>query len=82
MKFFVISLKICLEQFVALHSEPILEDLSAYLVNKFSYGDKEIRDEGSIKDLLKRKLNKILSQLPEKGDFDLGNVLKSTFFFS
>lgn len=31
---------ICREQFVALHSQPILEDLSAYLVAKYSYNEK------------------------------------------
>jgi DNA-directed RNA polymerase len=32
--------KICREQFVALHSEPILEDLSKYLVSKYSFHQK------------------------------------------
>lgn len=32
--------KICRDQFVALHSQPILEDLSAYLVNKYSFDKK------------------------------------------
>ena len=32
--------KICREQFVALHSEPILENLSKYLVEKYSYSEK------------------------------------------
>lgn len=32
--------KICREQFVALHSEPILEDLSKHLVNKYSFTQK------------------------------------------
>lgn len=30
----------------------------------------------------KRKLNLILGKLPEKGDFDLSNVLQSIYFFS
>ena len=29
--------KICREQFVALHSEPILEDLSKFFVQEFSF---------------------------------------------
>ncbi|CAH2014745.1 unnamed protein product [Acanthoscelides obtectus] len=29
--------KICREQFVALHSEPILQDLSNFLADKYSY---------------------------------------------
>lgn len=32
--------KICREQFVALHSQPILENLSKYLVGKYSYDDR------------------------------------------
>lgn len=34
--------RICREQFVALHSEPILEDLSQYLVDKYSYVEKYV----------------------------------------
>lgn len=32
--------KICREQFVALHSEPILENLATFLTQKFSYSEK------------------------------------------
>lgn len=32
--------KICREQFVALHSQPILEDLSEFLIEKYSYKEK------------------------------------------
>lgn len=32
--------QICREQFVALHSEPILEDLSKFLVKKYSYRER------------------------------------------
>lgn len=32
--------EICREQFVALHSQPILENLSQYLVNRYSYSEK------------------------------------------
>lgn len=32
--------KVCREQFVALHSEPIIDDLSTYLVDKYSYIEK------------------------------------------
>lgn len=74
--------KICREQFVALHSEPILEDLSKFLVQKYSYNESEITNDGSVIDLTKRKLNRILHQYPDKGDFDLRQVLKSVYFFS
>lgn len=32
--------QICREQFVALHSQPILEDLSEFLVRKYSYQER------------------------------------------
>ncbi|XP_058819091.1 DNA-directed RNA polymerase, mitochondrial [Topomyia yanbarensis] len=74
--------KICREQFVALHSKPILEDLSKLLMQKYSFNESEITDDGSVIDLTKRKLNLILQQYPEKGDFDLRQVLNSVYFFS
>nr|XP_040238062.2 DNA-directed RNA polymerase, mitochondrial [Anopheles coluzzii] len=74
--------RICREQFVALHSEPILEDLSKFLVQKYSYDENEISNDGSVIDLTKRKLNRILQQCPDKGDFDLRKVLDSVYFFS
>uniref|UniRef100_A0A182MFM0 DNA-directed RNA polymerase n=1 Tax=Anopheles culicifacies TaxID=139723 RepID=A0A182MFM0_9DIPT len=74
--------RICREQFVALHSEPILEDLSRFLVQKYSYDENEISNDGSVIDLTKRKLNRILQQCPDKGDFDLRKVLDSVYFFS
>lgn len=43
---------------------------------------REIQKDGSAEEAAKRKLNKILSKLPEKGDFDLNNVLQSVYFFS
>ncbi|KAF2883356.1 hypothetical protein ILUMI_22858 [Ignelater luminosus] len=74
--------KICREQFVALHSEPILEDLSLFLSNKYSYQDHQFTNDGSVVDMTKRKLNKILRQLPKTGDFDIKQVLDSVYFFS
>ncbi|XP_072382845.1 DNA-directed RNA polymerase, mitochondrial [Diabrotica undecimpunctata] len=74
--------KICREQFVALHSEPILEDLSNFLWEKFSYGQSDFTDDGSVVDLTKKKLNRVLRQLPKTGDFDINQVLKSVYFFS
>ncbi|XP_056629610.1 DNA-directed RNA polymerase, mitochondrial [Diorhabda sublineata] len=74
--------KICREQFVALHSEPILEDLSKFLWNKFSYDQSEFSGDGSVGDLTKMKLNRILRHLPKRGDFDINQVLKSIYFFS
>ncbi|XP_064459637.1 DNA-directed RNA polymerase, mitochondrial-like [Ornithodoros turicata] len=74
--------KVCREQFVALHSEPILENLSAFLVKTFGYKDSELSRDGSLGDLAKIKLNRILTQIPQKGSFDLEKVLDSVYFFS
>jgi len=74
--------KICREQFVALHNQPILEDLSKFLVEKFGYKSNEFKGDGSAQDQMKIKLNKLLPKYPPKGDFKLENVLDSTYFFS
>uniref|UniRef100_A0A7G3AR83 DNA-directed RNA polymerase n=1 Tax=Lutzomyia longipalpis TaxID=7200 RepID=A0A7G3AR83_LUTLO len=70
------------EQFVALHSLPILEDLSEFLKQKYCFKDQELKNDGSVSDATKRKLNRILRQVPGKGDFDLNSVLDSVYFFS
>ncbi|XP_058805084.1 DNA-directed RNA polymerase, mitochondrial isoform X3 [Phymastichus coffea] len=67
--------KICREQFVALHSEPILEDLSRFLINKFSF-------DQLLQNLRKLKLNETLARVPRQGDFNLEKVLDSIYFFS
>ncbi|GJQ79965.1 hypothetical protein Trydic_g9443 [Trypoxylus dichotomus] len=74
--------KICREQFVALHSEPILENLSIFLSEKYSYNTKDFNCDGSVGDAAKRKLNKVLRQLPRTGDFNIEEVLDSIYFFS
>ncbi|XP_066992363.2 DNA-directed RNA polymerase, mitochondrial [Anabrus simplex] len=74
--------KICRKQFVALHSEPILEDLSLFLSQKYSYSDSDFAKDGSATDMAKLRLNKILKKLPTTGDFQLENVLDSVYFFS
>ncbi|XP_048479577.1 DNA-directed RNA polymerase, mitochondrial isoform X3 [Plutella xylostella] len=73
--------KICREQFVALHSQPILEELSDFLVKRYSYPESEITGD-SAGAANKRRVNKLLQRVPEKGDFQLQNVLDSVYFFS
>ncbi|XP_046397226.1 DNA-directed RNA polymerase, mitochondrial-like [Ischnura elegans] len=70
--------RICREQFVSLHSEPILEDLSAFLMQKFGY----LEEDGRIMDVSGKKLNSVLRKVPKKGNFDLKQVLDSVYFFS
>ncbi|XP_022226016.2 DNA-directed RNA polymerase, mitochondrial [Drosophila obscura] len=72
----------CREQFVALHSQPILEQLSDFMRNTYSFKDNDFTNDGSVEDLSKRQLNRTLKQLPQKGDFELHNVLDSIYFFS
>ncbi|CRL00537.1 CLUMA_CG013798, isoform A [Clunio marinus] len=74
--------KICREQFVELHSQPILEDLSKFMVAKYSFRRKDLPNDGSVNDMAKKKLNRILTMVPQKGDFDLKKVLESVYFFS
>ncbi|XP_034670201.1 DNA-directed RNA polymerase, mitochondrial [Drosophila subobscura] len=72
----------CREQFVALHSQPILEQLSEFMRHTYSFKDNDFTNDGSTEDLSKRQLNRTLKQLPQKGDFELSNVLDSIYFFS
>ncbi|XP_074061040.1 DNA-directed RNA polymerase, mitochondrial [Macrotis lagotis] len=73
--------EVCREQFVNLHSQPILQDLSKYLVQKYCSKIQSQRpfEKMSIDEKL---MLKTLSHVPERGDFDLQNVKKSTYFFS
>lgn len=51
-------------------------------INIFIFPYSDLTNDGSVEDLSKRQLNRILRQLPQKGDFDLRNVLDSVYFFS
>ncbi|KAL1494494.1 hypothetical protein ABEB36_010085 [Hypothenemus hampei] len=73
--------KICREQFVALHSQPILENLSVFLYDLYAH-DESAMTEGSMSELSRKKLNKVIKRLPKTGDFDIKNVLNSVYFFS
>ncbi|KAK3917409.1 DNA-directed RNA polymerase, mitochondrial [Frankliniella fusca] len=72
--------KICREQFVALHSKRILEDLSEFLLKTYTLDDSQEIDE--VQEVENRWLNRLFSAVPPKGDFDLTEVLKSKYFFS
>uniref|UniRef100_A0A4X2JM82 DNA-directed RNA polymerase n=1 Tax=Vombatus ursinus TaxID=29139 RepID=A0A4X2JM82_VOMUR len=73
--------EVCREQFVNLHSQPILQELSRYLVQKYcsKFQSHDSPKEMSIKEKL---MLRTLSHVPERGNFDLQNVKKSTYFFS
>lgn len=67
---------------MALHNEPILEELATFMTHKYSYKQKDFANDGSVGDMSKHKLNRMLTMVPEKGDFDLQKVLRSIYFFS
>ncbi|XP_043831430.1 DNA-directed RNA polymerase, mitochondrial [Dromiciops gliroides] len=73
--------EVCREQFVNLHSQPILQELSKYLVQKYCSGHPSHSSSKRMSPDEKLML-KTLSHVPERGDFDLQNVKKSTYFFS
>ncbi|XP_076775698.1 DNA-directed RNA polymerase, mitochondrial isoform X2 [Arvicanthis niloticus] len=73
--------EVCREQFVRLHSQPILEDLAKFLEERFC----SVSSTRSLKPselALVVKLQETLRSLPETGTFDLGQVIRSTYFFS
>ncbi|KAJ8277301.1 hypothetical protein GJAV_G00073730 [Gymnothorax javanicus] len=61
--------KICREQFVALHSQPILKELSSFLLDK--YGTQTSGIQKNKKFLEHRRMVQLLSRIPQAGDFDL-----------
>ncbi|XP_013393549.1 DNA-directed RNA polymerase, mitochondrial [Lingula anatina] len=69
--------KICREQFIALHNQPILSQLSEELCEKYGFSEREASKNPSI-----AHLNGILRRVPKKGNFALEKVKKSEYFFS
>lgn len=84
--------KVCRDQFVALHSHPILEELSDLFKDKFLMGEVEEDTDNHIgkmeatkreKALIDGKKREILfSNVPSKGKLDLQVVRDSVYFFS
>ncbi|XP_037106422.1 DNA-directed RNA polymerase, mitochondrial [Syngnathus acus] len=72
--------KVCREQFVALHSQPILQELSDFLLHK--YCSRLTPDRKNKMYLEDRRLMLLLAEVPQTGDFDLSQVKESTYFFS
>nr|KAF6481573.1 RNA polymerase mitochondrial [Molossus molossus] len=67
--------QVCREQFIRLHSQPILHDLSRFLVERFCSGPKSTNVR------VTRLLDMLLS-VPKTGTFNLEQVKHSTYFFS
>ncbi|KAM9174522.1 DNA-directed RNA polymerase, mitochondrial isoform 3-T3 [Mergus octosetaceus] len=68
--------QICRQQFVALHSQKILQDLSKFMLKKYCSPSKDSRAPWQ------KKLMEQLSNVPETGEFNLTRVMDSTYFFS
>ncbi|XP_055285988.1 DNA-directed RNA polymerase, mitochondrial isoform X2 [Moschus berezovskii] len=68
--------QVCREQFVRLHSQPILHDLSKFLIKRFC------SDSRTSRSMWVSRLKDTLLSVPPTGTFDLEQVKRSTFFFS
>ncbi|TRY62307.1 hypothetical protein DNTS_025853 [Danionella cerebrum] len=71
--------QVCREQFVALHSQPILKELSLFLLHKYIT---KPQPGSSIKTLKQIEMARVLSTVPKPGQFDLEEVKRSLYFFS
>ncbi|OWF53869.1 DNA-directed RNA polymerase, mitochondrial-like [Mizuhopecten yessoensis] len=75
--------KICREQFVALHSQPLLQQLSEYMLEAH---EEELKIREGMSDEKKQELKQYAEVLKpteiKQGDFDLAQVLESEYFFS
>ncbi|XP_019368695.1 PREDICTED: DNA-directed RNA polymerase, mitochondrial [Gavialis gangeticus] len=67
--------QMCREQFVELHSQPILQDLAQFMLQKYCTVNSPMCKKSMM-------LEEILSKIPETGDLDLEKVKESTYFFS
>ncbi|KAM4052102.1 DNA-directed RNA polymerase, mitochondrial [Anomaloglossus baeobatrachus] len=67
--------KVCREQFVSLHSQPILQNLSQFLIEKYCHNAQPHNPENL-------KMLNLFRDVPETGTFNLEYVKDSTYFFS
>ncbi len=75
--------KICRDQFVALHSLPLLEGLSDFFIKNYGFSREEMEalENANIRRAME-EFNNVLKNVPKKGNFDLNQVKKSVYFFS
>lgn len=73
--------QVCREEFVNLHSLPILENLHSSLVEKHG-GQKMISGPYIVQGTKESRKHVIIDNLPKKGNLDIKEVLDSTYFFS
>ncbi|KAM4810249.1 DNA-directed RNA polymerase, mitochondrial [Rhinophrynus dorsalis] len=72
--------KVCREQFVALHSQPILHNLSRFLLQKYCHD--VTLDTKAKKPPEHLRMSLHFSNVPDTGTFNLEQVKDSTYFFS
>ena len=72
--------ELCREQFVALHTQPILQNLAQYLKRFLPEHCDEI--DQCVAPAYQEQLRQLLTNIPKKGTFDLALVKNSVFFFS
>ncbi|XP_059950787.1 DNA-directed RNA polymerase, mitochondrial isoform X2 [Mesoplodon densirostris] len=68
--------QVCREQFIRLHSQPILHNLSRFLIKRFC------SDPRASKSIWVSRLMDTLLSVPKAGTFNLEQVKHSTYFFS
>lgn len=68
--------QVCREQFVNLHQQPILNDLSKHFQNVY------LDENLPISDITMSKAKQLFTDVPAKGKLDLEVVKKSVYFFS
>ncbi|XP_048774109.2 DNA-directed RNA polymerase, mitochondrial-like isoform X4 [Ostrea edulis] len=74
--------KLCRKQFVALHSQPLLETLSADFMRHIEKYQKEHPKLDKSHKQSVTDLRELVCSVPQKGTFDLDKVLESEYFFS
>ena len=82
--------EVCREQFIALHSQPILEDLSESFIKTYLGGQTNnsetsgewVPDSRFPNDLRYHRANLLFTSIPTKGSLDLNVVKDSIYFFN
>ncbi|BFZ24798.1 hypothetical protein BsWGS_27837 [Bradybaena similaris] len=74
--------KVCREQFINMHKQPLLEDLSQHLTSVLTAAAQDPNLLVEMKKMNLQSLCDLLASVPKRGSFDLDNVRQSTYFFS
>ncbi|BFZ26186.1 hypothetical protein BsWGS_29225 [Bradybaena similaris] len=74
--------KVCPEQFINMHKQPLLEDLSQHLTSVLTAAAQDPNLLVEMKKMNLQSLCDLLASVPKRGSFDLDNVRQSTYFFS